>query len=236
MPAGVELQREDGGPWSLVLFEYVTGKYVNISPFTARVVGGETFTYELRAFQWGEPLPGETLNLSATLPRQGQPAALEVNGGSGSAVTGPDGRALFTVTTPTVLGIPRVRMELDSLAYTVTGPWTKYNGELMSTIFPPAALLAWQPYTDAGIPDPTWEGQVQPAFDEYMRNYPGMKNTVDLSQLPVVLNNLEAVLAAISLPFDAPHRMPVSRDLSPQKIEVIKTWLKNQISKKNTGQ
>lgn len=99
--------------------------------------------------------------------------------------------------------------------------------------FPPAALLVWEPYANAGIPDPTWEVDVQPVFDEYMRIYPGMKKILDLSQLSVVLDNLEAVLAAISLPFDAPHRMPVTRDLSPQKIEVIQTWLKNQINEKN---
>ena len=60
-----------------------------------------------------------------------------------------------------------------------------------------------------------------------------MKAIMDLSQISVVNANLEKILKAISLPFDAPHRMPVTRDLSPQKIEVIKTWLKIQIAEQN---
>jgi len=88
--------------------------------------------------------------------------------------------------------------------------------------------MVWAPYPDEGIPNPTWEGQVQPIFDEYMRIYPGMKQILDLTDQTVVLANKAALLSVFSLPFDAPHRMPVTRDLSPQKIEVIKTWLQNQ--------
>ena len=76
---------------------------------------------------------------------------------------------------------------------------------------------------------------MQPIFDEYMRMYPGMQQIMDLTQLSVVQANLQALLEVFSLPFEAPHRMPVTRDLSPQKIEVIKTWLKNQIAKKKKG-
>jgi hypothetical protein len=63
-----------------------------------------------------------------------------------------------------------------------------------------------------------------------MRIYPGMQQIMDLTNLSVVQGNLEGLLDALSLPFEAPHRMPVTRDLSPQKIEVIRTWLKNQIA------
>jgi len=95
--------------------------------------------------------------------------------------------------------------------------------------------LVWSPYPDAGMPNPTWKDQVQPIFDEYMRMYPGMKQIMDLTDLSVVQANLAPLLAVLSLPFEAPHRMPVTRDLSPQKIEVIKTWLKKQIGKKKKG-
>ena len=95
--------------------------------------------------------------------------------------------------------------------------------------------MVWSPYQYAGMPNPTWEGQVQPIFDEYMRIYPGMKQIMDLTDLSVVQANLKPLLEVLSLPFEAPHRMPVTRDLSPQKIEVIKTWLKNQMAKKKGG-
>lgn len=55
---------------------------------------------------------------------------------------------------------------------------------------------------------------------------------MDLADLSVVQANLQAILDVFSLPFEAPHRMPVTRDLSTQKIEVIKTWHRNEIAKK----
>lgn len=232
MRAGIELQQDTGGDWTTILAEDPSGKFVNISPFTARAVGGECVTFELRAFQWGEALPNETLSLGAE-STGGTPDSLVTQ----NAVTDKNGRAVFTVNTPANLNIPANRQQLDSLVYLFNGPWTSLNGGLFSTTFQtadnailPAGLVVWSPYPDADMPDPTWEDQVQPIFDEYMRIYPGMKQIMDLTNLSVVQGNLEALLGVLSLPFDAPHRMPVTRDLSPQKIEVIKTWLKNQIA------
>lgn len=247
MRAGVELQ--PGGDWTTIpadwttiLAEHQSGKFVNISPFTARAVGGEDVTFELRAFQWGKPLANETLSLSAA-STGGTPDSLVIQNGPGSAVTDENGRAVFTVNTPATLNIPANRQQLDSLVYLFNGPWTSLNGGLLSTTFQtpdnailPAGLVVWSPYQYAGMPHPTWEGQVQPIFDEYMRIYPGMQQIMDLTDLSVVQGNLEALWQALSLPFEAPHRMPVTRDLSPQKIEVIKTWLKNQIAANTAGE
>ena len=230
MRAGVELQQGQGGAWRTILVEHQSGKFVNISPFTARAVGGDSFTFELRAFKWGKALPNETLTLDAH-PTQGEPASLVIQSdGSGTAVTDPNGYAVFTVNTPTNLDIPAERQQLDSLVYLLAGPWTNLNGGLASSQIPPAGLVVWAPYQFAGMPNPTWEGQVQPIFDEYMRIYPGMKQIMDLTDLSVVQDNLEPLLKVLSLPFEAPHMMPVTRDLSTQKIEVIKTWLRNQIA------
>lgn len=235
MRAGVELQQDTGGDWTTILVEHQSGKYVSISPFTARAVGGESVTFELRAFQWGKALPNETLSLSAQ-PTQGTPASLVINNGSGSAVTDENGRAVFTVNTPATLDIPGERKQLDSLVYLLTGPWTDYNGVTASSPTLPAGLVVWSPYQYAGMPNPTWEGQVQPIFEEYMLIYPGMKQIMDLTDLSVVQANLEPLLDVLSLPYEAPHRMPVTRDLSTQKIEVIKTWLKNEIAQKTNSE
>lgn len=231
MRAGVELQQAAGEDWTTILVEHQSGKYVSISPFTARSVGGDSMTFELRAFQWGKALKNETLALTAQ-STQGTPASLVINGGSGSAKTDKNGRAVFIVNTPAKLNIPARRQQLDSLVYLLTGPWANLNGVTASSGILPAALVVWAPYPDAGMPNPTWKDQVQPIFDEYMRIYPGMKQIMDLTKLSVVEANLKPLLEVLSLPFDAPHRMPVTRDLSTQKIEVIKTWVKNQIANK----
>ncbi|MBV9926756.1 MAG: hypothetical protein JOZ96_17185 [Acidobacteria bacterium] len=229
MRAGVEL-KQSGGAWQLILAEHSSGMFANISPFTARVVGGESFSFGVQAFQWGKPLPNQTLGLTAE-STQGTPDSLSIQGdGSGTAVTDQNGLASFNVNTPTNLDIPDARQQLDSLCYVLTGPWANLNGGILASRIPPAGLLVWAPYANAGMTDPTWEGQVQPIFDEYMRIYPGMKEIMDLTDLTVVQANLQKLLSAMSLPFEAPHRMPVTRDLSPQKIQVIITWLKNQLA------
>jgi len=225
MRAGIEL--EQAGAWTTILAEHQSGKFINISPFTARAVGGDNVTFELSAFQWGAPLANETLSLTAQ-STQGTPDSLVINDGSGSAVTNEYGCAVFNVDTPSSLDIPADRQQLDSLVYLFTGPWTSLNGGVFSSQIQPAGLMVWAPYPDADMPNPTWEGQVQPIFDEYMRIYPGMKQILDLTDLAVVQANLQALLSVLSLPFEAPHSMPVTRDLSTQKIEVIKTWIKNQ--------
>jgi hypothetical protein len=233
--AGVELKQ--GGDWTTtvadwttILAEHKSGKFVNISPFTARAVGGDNVTFELRAFQWGKALPNETLTLN-TASTGGTPASLmNQNDGSVSAVTDENGLAVFTFSTPANLDIPGDRRQLDSLVYLFTGPWTNLNGGLLSSQIQPAGLVVWSPYPDADMPCPTWEEQVKPIFDEYMLIYPGMKQIMDLTDLSVVQANLQRLLSALSLPYEAPHRMPVTRDLSPQKIDVIKTWLKNEIA------
>jgi hypothetical protein len=227
MRAGVEL--EQSGAWSTILAEHQSGKFVSIEPFTARVVGGGNVSFKLRAFQWGKALANETLDLTAQ-STQGTPESLVINGanGTGSAVTDQNGSATFLVNTPATLDIPAERQPLDSLVYLFAGPWTTLNGGVFSAQIQPAAVTVWNPYPDADVPNPTWEGQVQPIFDQYMRIYPGMKQIMDLTDLSVVQANVEPLLAVLSLPFEAPHRMPVTRDLSTQKIQVIITWLQNQ--------
>lgn len=232
MRAGVQLQ-DSGGNWTTILAEHQSGKYVGISPYTARAVGGESVTFEVRAFQWGKALPNETLSLSAQSTKK-TPTSLVINDGtdgSGSAVTDENGLAVFTVNTPATLSIPASRQPLDSLVYLFTGPWTDFNGVTAW----PSGLVVWSPYQYADMPNPTWEGQVQPIFDQYMRIYPGMQQIMDLTNLSVVQGNMQALLDVLSLPFEAPHRMPVTRDLSPQKIEVIKTWLRNEIAANTAG-
>lgn len=121
-----------------------------------------------------------------------------------------------------------IRQGMDSIVYLLDGPWTNWGrGQLA---IPPAALLVWAPYLRSGNPQPTWEQYVEPIFSQYMKLYPGMKQILELTDQAQVMQNLQPLLTVFFLPFDHPHYMPVTRDLSPQKIDVIKTWIRNQLS------
>jgi hypothetical protein len=79
-------------------------------------------------------------------------------------------------------------------------------------------------------PDPTW-ADVQPLFLQYMRLYPAMKSLIDLSDYRTITNTQFGVPAriqsALSLPLSHPAFMPVTRDLSLGKRNLILLWFKN---------
>lgn len=232
----------DVSGWQTILKEHKSGKYANIDPVTSRAVGGDSIEVHMRAFQWGEPLGDEILELSAPIHVSpgipvAKPRTLNVTGnlGPGAGKTDGSGRATFTIETPAEMTIPKMRNELDSLAYKLDGPWIGWGGGVYSTGLPIAAVLVWAPYKTAG--DPTWEQDVEPVFKEYARMYPGMKSILDISKRSDVVKpeNAQAIFNAMSLPMAHPHFMPVTRDLSPQRAAVILAWLKPFLPKKKNG-
>ncbi|WP_089718009.1 hypothetical protein [Candidatus Entotheonella palauensis] len=62
-----------------------------------------------------------------------------------------------------------------------------------------------------------------------MRIYPGMKAILDLTDRTTVESNLSALHRVFTAGVLNPHYMPVSRDLSPQKIDVIVRWIEQQM-------
>jgi hypothetical protein len=71
---------------------------------------------------------------------------------------------------------------------------------------------------------PTW-ADVQPIFAEYANLYPSMKAMIDLSNQAMVKAIQARVLATISMDEDHPGYMPVSRDLSRDKKNLIIKWI-----------
>jgi len=236
-PVGLQVQPPGQKAWNTVLAEDAQGRYANVAPFTLRVVAGAVQEVTVQAFQWGQPLAGESLTLTGTVSEDdsgnptGTPAQLDIQGsqGPGVSVTDAQGRATFRLVTvnPT---LKPIRQHLDSLVYLLTGPWVTWGGGLLAQGIQPAALLVWAPYPRAGVANPTWEEDVQPIFNQYMMLYPGMKQILDLTNEQVVRQHLQPLLNVLSLPFEHPGTMPVTRDLSPQKIEVIKTWIRSQLA------
>ncbi|NER21113.1 MAG: hypothetical protein F6J96_10455 [Symploca sp. SIO1C2] len=84
-------------------------------------------------------------------------------------------------------------------------------------------VLVWTKYD---IPEsPTWIDDVQPIFQQYANLYPVMKNFVDLGDYVSVNNRLDMLKLVFSLKPDNVNYMPVTRDLSPAKRQMLQTWL-----------
>jgi collagen type VI alpha len=85
-------------------------------------------------------------------------------------------------------------------------------------------ILVWDKFE---VPtQPNWIRHVKPIFQQYANLYPVMKiNFLDLSNYYEVVENKCALIKTMSLDEEDPSYMPVTRDLSPGKVQMILKWL-----------
>jgi hypothetical protein len=136
--------------------------------------------------------------------------------------TDADGTAelLVTVGDP---GDPRVY--IDGQLYFTTYALGATPPALGSVGNPSAALNALV-FSGYKIPDrPTWLDDVQPIFQQYADLYPVMKPIVDLGNYASVMSRRAILQKVFRTPVRNPNYMPVTRDLSTAKKEMILKWL-----------
>ncbi|CAH1241295.1 Hypp6340 [Branchiostoma lanceolatum] len=73
----------------------------------------------------------------------------------------------------------------------------------------------------------TWYNDVYPIFQQYANLYPVMKPIINLASYDDFTCNLRLLEYALTLPESHPNHMPVSRDLSQAKREMILSWLRD---------
>ncbi|MFD7665840.1 ferritin-like domain-containing protein [Streptomyces sp. NPDC059788] len=72
---------------------------------------------------------------------------------------------------------------------------------------------------------PTWISDVQPLFQTYANLFPVMRDILDLGDYRHVLRHRTYIRRTLLAPVDSPNHMPVTRDLSPGKRDMIVRWL-----------
>ena len=77
----------------------------------------------------------------------------------------------------------------------------------------------------------TWVDHIQPIFERYYRLYPVMNRILNMSNYNSVIHrrNINLLKFAMSRDFEDPTYMPVVRDLSPLKQNMILKWLSESI-------
>lgn len=94
----------------------------------------------------------------------------------------------------------------------------------------PSQLLNLLVFDAYKIPDqPTWIEDVQPIFQQYADLYPVMRRIVDLSNFGSVMKHRSILRNVFSTPESNPNYMPVTRDLSKPKREMLLKWLENPV-------
>ena len=120
------------------------------------------------------------------------------------------------------LTLPAMREPLDSQVYYIFMSDSKGQpiGDGQS---PALSVLLWNAFQAPA--NPSWN-DIGAIFGAYARLYPGMKSRLDISDQSTVVGSVGAVLDHMNLPIIDPAYMPVTRDLSPSKMAMIMSWLK----------
>ena len=188
-----------------------------------RLETGQSIMFRMIVREFGKPLDGKAvklLDMSPNGPRSTRGLKYE------NPVPTKNGIAEFTFTA-TLVGKPRGKFEMDGEVY-VFGYCTddECQPENCETGFTNRiSFLVWEKSTfDYPI---FWDTHVQPIFQQYEILYPAMRHILRLGEYEDVVKpgNIRLLLKAMSLPTDHPSYMPVTRDLSPSRHDMILEWL-----------
>lgn len=201
-----------------LLQENTTGTFLRADAFTFRLNPGEKQTARIYASAFGKPFSNQSIRLFNVPGRRAKPGAPSHLAFPANVMTNVNGVAEIPVTASDP-GTPRDF--IDGQVY--------YIGYAAGDIRSNDTIMA-KVYSGYQVPDqPTWMEHVQPIFQQYANLYPVMKPIVDLSNYASVIQRLHVMKNVFRLPVTSPNYMPVTRDLSAAKLEMIRKWLDNPV-------
>ncbi len=229
-PAGTKL---------IAVRENANGLYCQAEEFVHRIDAPGKSNLTIYAAQYGKPLPGASVSLTAWPPTpglggSGKPHEPDPPKASIPDACTPASAFLFPASVTadaggkahvTIIGTPpnNPRQYLDGqiyvLQYGLTGesPDAHPQLEVIVTHLRDAYVA---PATPSWIPD------IAPIFTQFGNLYPIMsRRLIDLSDPDDVMKNLKLLKLAFSLDINDPNYMPVTRDLSDGKRLAIQRWL-----------
>lgn len=196
-----------------LLAENADATYARTDTFVFRVypgTAGDKVTGMFHATRFGKPAAGINLwvGSAATMPPLQNPKAV---------TTGADGRAEFWVSSdgPTVTQ-PYIDGQIVKFYYGFADtPGAGQEGAVFVRVFdrfdPPE--------------NPNWVRDIQPIFQRYANLFPAMGRVFDLGNYRHVLKYRTMLRSSLLLPVASPSHMPVTRDLTPGKRDMIVKWL-----------
>lgn len=194
----------------LVMSERPGGSYLDASEVVVRLNPGETKPLRLIGLQFGRVLSGQSIGLKLL---RGAPAGAL----SFPTVVMSGGSATFTASDP---GHPRPH--IDGQVYQVGFHWgASVASNLRGTIH----VLVFDDFTVPAAP--TWAAHVEPIMKQYARLYPAMDAMFNLHDHAVLRTNRARLKRALQWPESDPQYMPVTRDLSSNKRQMLIRWVDN---------
>ena len=217
------------------LSEGPLGHWLRADDYVFRLNPGDTVTTRFYATRFGQRLANTVISLEYD-PSQmnGQVTQGPVSGPgpagqpqsaftfSKQITTGDDGTAELAISAGNP-GSPRsyIDGQVYGVAYAL-GPHAPPVGAVQNPSQILSALV-WSGYT---VPDrPSWLRDVRPIFQQYADLYPIMRNIVDLANYASIVGRRTMIRHVFQAPVSDPNYMPVTRDLSRNKREMLLGWL-----------
>jgi hypothetical protein len=223
-----------------LLAEAADGNWLRADQFVFRLNPGDKACTTFYMTTFGQPTANRKISLgydASVMAAQtfvpNAPPGPQVVGEPESALTFP---SLITtgadgsVELPLQAGDPGdPRQYIDGQVYGVVyGPGS--SPPPVGTIGNPSQILNALVWSGYKVPDqPTWVADVQPIFQQYANLYPVMKQFVDLADFDSVVAKKDSIKQVFSTPVTNPLYMPVTRDLSLAKREMLLKWLDNPV-------
>ena len=237
-PLALVTQPESGGgPAVVAMRETQDGIFVCAEPSVLRIDSPDSKKTTIFAAKFGKPVsvavntaqtgaqagaggsgdPDEIDPPAAAIPVMGQPETmLDI---PPNVTTGPNGRIDLTVKA-NVTGTPRDYMDgqVYLIQYGVSGqPATAYNQFDFIVVHARSAFAA--------PAKPNWN-DVQPVLTQFGNLYPIMSQKLfDIADPAEVKRNVHLLRLAFGLDISDPNYMPVTRDLSEPKLQMVRAWL-----------
>lgn len=118
------------------------------------------------------------------------------------------------------------RAAVDGQLYTFTFTYTM---DVVTPASPGTIPLTLLVFEDSPVvASPTWANDIHPILLQYARLYPFMTSLIDLSDYATVVKNARVVQGMLNLPKNDPAFMPVTRDLSLRRLDMINRWFASQ--------
>jgi hypothetical protein len=228
------LQSGDQGLQPL-LAEPANGLWVRADDYVFRLDPGDTATTTFYVQSFGQPAANQTVSLNYDPSiMQGQTKQGPV---SGPRIVGEPQKALTFATslTTSAQGTAQLSLQagdpgnprkyIDGQMYGVTygvGSTAPAVGSVQN----PSDILNVLVFSGYKVPEqPTWMEDVRPIFQQYANLYPVMRPIVDLGNYASVVARKKLLRNVFSSPVTDPNYMPVTRDLSRAKREMLLKWL-----------
>jgi hypothetical protein len=244
--ANLPLNVIQDGQRTPLLAESADGMWVRADDFVFRLSPGESVQTTFYATRFGKRAPGQQISLAYDPSQmQGQATQGPLPGPQNigtpesaftfktSLKTGSDGTVKLKLTA----GDPgNQRQYIDGQLYGVTygpGPTAPAQGSVQN----PSQILnalVFSGYT--APPQPDWAHDVQPIFKQFANLYPVMQRILDLSDYDSVVASKGAIQGVFKTPVTSTGYMPVTRDLSPARRNMILSWLAQTPPLKSRGE